>query len=63
MFYNFKQYNMFEEEYIREFKYLMLKYDIKEPKKQTIARFLGALKKEFANVIRLLSYWSFNDVR
>ena len=40
-FYNFKQYNLTVEEYIREFEYLMLKCDIKEPEEQTIARFLG----------------------
>ena len=51
--YNFKQYNLFVEEYIREFEYLILRCDIKEPEKQTIARFLGGLKKEFADVIRL----------
>ena len=41
------------EEYIREFEYLMLICDIKEPKEQTIAQFLGGLKKEFVDVIRL----------
>ena len=51
------------EEYIREFEYLMLRCDIKEPEEHTIARFLGGLKKEFIDAIRLLSYWSFNYVR
>ena len=37
--YNFKQYNLPVEEYIREFEYLMLRCDINEPKEQT--RFLG----------------------
>ncbi|KAI9156366.1 hypothetical protein LWI28_005047 [Acer negundo] len=62
-FYNFKQYNLPVEEYIREFEYLMLRSDINEPEEQTIARFLGGLKRDIANVIRLQPYWSFNDVR
>ena len=62
-FYNFKQYNLSVEEYIREFEYLTLRCDIKELEKQTIARFLGGLKKEFADVIRLQPYWTFNGVR
>lgn len=62
-FYNFKQYNLTVEEYIREFEYLMLKCDIKEPEEQTIARFLGGLKREIADAVRLQPFWSFNDVR
>ncbi|KAK0587086.1 hypothetical protein LWI29_017085 [Acer saccharum] len=41
----------------------MLRCDIKESEKQTIARFLGGLKKEFADAIRLQTFWTFNDVR
>ena len=52
-FYNFKQYNLSVEEYIREFEYLMLRCDIKELEEQTIAWYLGGLKKEVADVIRL----------
>jgi len=46
------------EEYIRKFEYLMLRCDIKELEKQTIARFLGELKREFAEAIRLQPFWS-----
>ncbi|XP_074570594.1 uncharacterized protein LOC141827268 [Curcuma longa] len=61
-FYNLKQYNLTVEEYIREFEYLMLKCDIKEPEEQTIARFLGGLKREIADAVRLQPFWSFNGV-
>lgn len=62
-FYNFKQYNMAVEEYIKEFEYLMLRCDITEPEEQTIARFLGGLKRELADAIKLQPFWTFNDVR
>lgn len=51
------------EENIREFEYLMLRCDICEPEEQTIARFLGGLRKELTEAIRLQPYWTFNDVR
>ena len=50
-------------DYTREFEFLILKYDIKEPESQTIARYIGELKESIANVIRLQPYWTFNDVR
>ncbi|KAJ8648415.1 hypothetical protein MRB53_001438 [Persea americana] len=34
-----------------------------EPKEQTIARYLGGLKEEVADVVQLQPYWSFNDMR
>ena len=40
-FHNLKQFNISVEDYTREFEYIMLKYDIHEPKEQTIIRFLG----------------------
>lgn len=61
--YNFKQYNLPVEEYIREVEYSMLRCDINEPEEQTIARLLGGLKKELAEAIRLQPFWTFNDVR
>ena len=61
--YNFKQYNLSVEDYIREFEYLMLRCDIKEPEEQNIVRFLGGLKRELADAIRLQPFWTFNDVR
>ena len=41
----------------------MLKCDIAEPEEQTIARYLGGLKEEIADVVQQQPYWSFNDVR
>ena len=51
------------EEYIREFEYLMLRFDINEPEEQTIARFLEGLKRELADAIQSQPFWTFNDVR
>lgn len=50
------------EESIREFKYLILRCDIKEAKEQIITQFLGGLKKELANAIKLQPYQHCNDV-
>ena len=55
-FYNFKQYNLPVEEYIREFEYLILQFDINELEEQTITRFLGGLKRELADAIRLQAF-------
>ena len=62
-FHNLKQSIMTVEEYNMEFELLMLKCDIAEPKEQTIARYLGGLKEEVADVVQLQPYWSFNDMR
>ena len=62
-FHNLNQFNLSIEDYTREFEYLMLKRDIHEPEEQTIVRFLGGLKKELANAVRLQPYWTFHDVR
>ena len=50
-------------DYTREFKFLLLKYDIKELEPQTIARYIGGLKESIADIVRLQPYWTFNDVR
>ena len=50
-------------EYNREFEFLTLKCDTKELESQTIARYIGGLKKSIANVIHLQPYWTFIDVR
>ena len=52
-FYSFKQNNLLVEDYIREFEYLMLRCEISELEEKTIARFLGGLKRELADAIRL----------
>ena len=49
-------------DYTYEFEFLMLKCDIKEPKPQTIARYIGGLKVSIVDVIHLQLYWTFNDV-
>ena len=51
------------EEYTREFEFLKLKCDVREPEEQTIARYLGGLRKNIADVVRLQPYWVFNDVQ
>ena len=61
-FHNFKQFDLSVDDYTREFEYLMLKCDVVEPEERTIARYLGGLKKEISDVIKLQPYWTFNDV-
>ncbi|KAK6933370.1 Zinc finger, CCHC-type [Dillenia turbinata] len=46
-----------------EFELLLLKCDVVEPEEQTIARYLGGLKEEIGNIVRLQPYYLFNDVR
>jgi hypothetical protein len=41
------------EEYMMEFELLMLKCDIVKPVEQTIARYLGGLREEIPNMVRL----------
>ena len=55
-YFSFKQGNLFMADYTHEFEFLMLKCDIKKPEPQTIARYIGGLKKSIANVIRLQPY-------
>lgn len=62
-FHNFRQFELPVADYTREFEYLMLKCDVVEPEERTIARYLGGLKKEISDVIKLQPYWTFNDVR
>ena len=62
-YFSFKQGNLSVADYTHEFEFLMLKFDIKEPEPQTIARYIGGLKENIADVIHLQPYWTFNDVR
>ena len=62
-FYNFKQGALSIEDYTREFEYLMLRCDMVEPEEQTIARYLGGMKDEICNIVRLQPFWTFTDVR
>lgn len=41
----------------------MLKCDMVEPEERTIAQYMGGLKKDIYDVIKLQLYWTFNDVR
>ncbi|XP_070032761.1 uncharacterized protein [Nicotiana tomentosiformis] len=62
-FNNFRQGDQTVEDYTREFEYLMIKRDTREPEEQTIARYIGGLRSVISDVIRLQPYWTFNDVR
>ncbi|GKC38100.1 gag-pol polyprotein-like protein, partial [Tanacetum coccineum] len=61
-FHNLKQQDKSAEEYTSEFDHLMIKYDIVEPKEQTIAHYLGGLRSEISNVVQLQPYWTYVDV-
>lgn len=47
---------------ITEFDHFMLKCNMVELKKQTIAHYLGGLKPEISNIVQLSPYWSYKDV-
>jgi hypothetical protein len=44
------------EEYVKEFELLLIQCELMEPQEQTIARFLGGLRKDIPNVVELQSY-------
>jgi len=48
--------------YIREFGKLMMRSELPKHKEQTIARFLGGLRQDIANMVDLQPYCSFEDV-
>ena len=50
---NLKQGSMSVDDCTPEFDNLMLKASIKEPEEQTIARYLGGLKYDVANIVQL----------
>ena len=52
-FHNLKQKSLTVEEYTMEFEELLMKCNIQEPEEQTVARYLGGLNEEIANVIQL----------
>ena len=52
-YFNFKQSNLSLTEYTRAFEF---KCDIKEPEPQTIARYIGGLKKSIGDMIRSQPY-------
>jgi len=61
-FHNLKQNSLTIEEYIMEFENLLMKCNIQEPEEQTVARYLGRLSEEIANVVQLQPFWTLNDV-
>ena len=61
-FHNFKQKELSVEEYTAELDHLKLRCDVSKPEEQTIARYLGGLRSNIANVVQLQPYWTYNDV-
>jgi len=39
-----------------------MKCNIQEPEEQTVARYLGGLSEEIANIVELQPFWTLNDV-
>jgi plasmid maintenance system antidote protein VapI len=44
-----------------EFELLMIRYELIKPKKQTLVRSIGALRKDIANIIELKPYIFLED--
>ncbi|GJT46198.1 putative reverse transcriptase domain, zinc finger, CCHC-type, aspartic peptidase domain protein [Tanacetum coccineum] len=62
-YHNFKQSGAtLVEEFTSEFDRLKLRFDVVEEEKETIARYLAALKPKITDVVQLQQYWSYNDV-
>ncbi|EOX92171.1 Gag-pol polyprotein-like protein [Theobroma cacao] len=61
-FHNLRQKTMTVEEYTMEFEQLHMKCDVQEPEEQTVARYLGGLNVEIADIVQLQPYWNLNDV-
>ncbi|KAJ9555026.1 hypothetical protein OSB04_009640 [Centaurea solstitialis] len=61
-YHNLSQRSTTVEELICEFDRLRMRCGAEEEEEQIIARFLGALRPEIADIVQLQPYWSFNDV-
>ncbi|XP_017982330.1 PREDICTED: uncharacterized protein LOC108663252 [Theobroma cacao] len=61
-FHNLRQKTMSVEEYTMEFEQLHMKCDVHELEEQTVARYLGGLNVEIADVVQLQPYGNLNDV-
>ncbi|KAJ9557876.1 LOW QUALITY PROTEIN: hypothetical protein OSB04_012490 [Centaurea solstitialis] len=61
-YHNLSQRSTTVEELICEFDRLRMRCGAEEEEEQIIARFLGALRPEIVDIVRLQPYWSFNDV-
>ena len=55
--YNFQQGSKSVDEYTEEFDLLMVRCGVDEPQEQTIASYLGGLKREIHDVVTLQPYW------
>jgi len=54
--------NMSVDEYTRELENLLIKWDIRKPKEQTIVRYLGGLEPKYANVVEVQQFTTFDKV-
>ncbi|XP_022029915.1 uncharacterized protein LOC110930839 [Helianthus annuus] len=61
-YHNLSQRNSTFEDLIGEFDKLRMRCAVEEEEEQLVARFLGALQPEIADVVQLQPYWSYNDV-
>ncbi|PWA37494.1 reverse transcriptase domain-containing protein [Artemisia annua] len=61
-YHNLSQRNMIVEEVINEFDKLRMRCDVVEEEEQVVARFLGVLKPEIADIVSLQPYWTYTDV-
>ncbi|XP_076905234.1 uncharacterized protein LOC143560931 [Bidens hawaiensis] len=61
-YHNLKQGSLTVEEFIVAFDQARLRCGIEEKEEQLIARFLGALRSDIADIVCLQQYWTFSDV-
>jgi len=61
-YHNFKQATLPVEEFLMKFEQLRIRCGVEEDEEQTIARVLGGLRSDIADVVMLQQYWSFSDV-
>ncbi|KAJ9548662.1 hypothetical protein OSB04_021205 [Centaurea solstitialis] len=61
-YHNLRQQSLTVEEFIGEFERMRLRCGAEEDDEQVIARFLGSLRQEIADVVCLQQFWSFQDV-
>ncbi|GJV17113.1 putative CCCH-type zinc finger family protein [Tanacetum coccineum] len=54
---NTKRQRVRDEDYTTEFDHLIIKYDVVEPKEQTISHYLGGLRDDIGNILELQPYF------
>ena len=57
-----RQGGMCVEDYVKEFEMLKIRCELQEPEEQTIARFLGGLNREIADLVELQNFVFLEDV-